>query len=67
MAEAGSVLGDVKGMHQTGGAPLVPGFWNAKVPSVSLGICGPWVPGACPAETLVSEPRLFCGTQSRSW
>ena len=22
----------------------------------------PWVPGARPAETLVSEPRLFCGT-----
>ena len=50
-----------------GRAHLSPGSWHAEVPTVCLGTCGPWVPRARPAETLVSEPRLFCGMQSGSW
>ena len=69
MVEAGSVLGVIRGAHQAvvRRAHSSPGFWHAEVPTVSLGTCGPWVPRARPAETLVSEPRLFCGMQSGSW
>lgn len=64
MAEAGSVLGDIRGARQAvrGRAHSFPGFWHAEMPAVSLGTCGPR-----PAETLASEPRLFCGARLGSW